>query len=618
MKFSKKQLQISILSLFILVFTVGNVCAADDALLKMLPGDCTFCVRVNDLSGSLAKTDQYLTGVAPIGAAMLVNMQLAGIVGDPMLTGIEMNGNFAIVGLSDMTAGVLVPVANYAEFVKNNQNCNEIEGGIAVLSAPNSVMGAFAMAEMADGKYALVVPESEKGKLADMKTALTNASSSLAAKLSESQTKEAATAPVWAYVNLAALYNQFSPIVLAEMDKAQQEITTKTSGEMQELTGFAIKLYKELFKEFAGEVDSATIALTPEMANLAIDTSLRAKDGSELAQMLVADPKAAKTYKLQGYLDNDYAVNALMKLDRTSLQKMYDKMFDIVAKINSDPSFAEQIGKFKELTNKYLDAIGDEMAVSFSYTEGKPPFKILETMMVKDSNAMKSLTKDSMKLAGDFYQAIGLPMDIKYQSEVSTYKNATIDKMVINMSSVSDDPNNPLKEAMEQIYGQDMMCLIAHSENKYFEAMGPNCEADIKALIDRDASAAVTGETKAAIDLLQNTPYNEFVCSINVIKLITGFGEMMQGMGPMMEAQGGGPNPADIFGGLNVSSQSSLAIGGKAADGQAGIRTIVPKQHLMEIFGAVMQIQQKVMPQMTPQPAPLEGQQIAPTATPTN
>ena len=607
MKLSTKPLKISILSILILVCIAGNVHAADDPLLKMLPGDCSFCVRINDLSGSLAKMDQYLTGVAPIGTAMLVNMQLAGIVGDPMLTGIEMSGTFAIVGLSDMTVGMLIPVTNYAEFVKNNPNCNETEGEIAVLASPGSSMGSFAMTEITGGKYALVVPQAEQGKLVDMKAALTSASGTLAAKLSEPQTKEAATAPVWAYVNLASLYNQFSPMVLAELDKAEQDISSTMGSEMEELAAFGVKLYKEIFKEFAGDADSATIALTPEVATLTADISLRAKDGSELAQMLVADPKANGDFAYTGYLDNDNAVNALMKIDQASMTKMYDKMFDILEKSNADPSIAEPIAKMKELTYKMLPAIGNEVAFSFSYTAGKPPFKFHDVVAVKDKAAMKEAMKDSLELAREFYNTIGLPIDFECQSDFLTYKNTTIDKITITFPP-SDDPNDIMSTAIEQMYGGELIYLFGLSDDRYYETMGPDSEAIIKTLIDRDASVPPTGETKATIDLLQNTPYNNFVCSVNVIKLMSGLGDVMQNMPAGTNCQGE-PMP-DIFGGLNVPSQSSLAIGGQTANGQVGIRMVLPKQHLMEIVTAGMQIQQKMMPQMAPQPAP------QPTPTP--
>jgi len=529
-----------------------------------------------------------------------------------------MNGTFSVIGLSDMTVGLLVPVTNYAEFVKNNPNCNQTEfEEITILSSPNSSMGAFAMTEIAGGKYALVVPESEKASLVDLKAALTKVSSPLSGKLTEAQAKEAATAPVWAYVNLASLYDQFSPMILAQMEKAEQEMPAEMTGSMGDIISFYMKLYAETLKQIAGEADSATITLTPEMENLTIDTSLRAKEGSELAQMLVADPKADSMFKFTGYLDNDNAVNGLMKLDPSSMAKMYDKMFDILEKSNDSPELAEQVTKMKGLTHKMLPAMGDEIAFSFSYAAGKPPFKLREVIAVKDMDTMASLMNDYLDITDDFYAAIGMPMDFEYKTGVATYKNATIDKMVLTFPP-SDDPNDPMQAAIEQIYGGDLVYTIAQSADTYYVAMGEDNEADIKALIDQDASASPTGETKAAIDLLLKTPYNDFVCSVNIIKLMTGLGGLMQNMGPMMQVGCGEdatPSPMpDIFGGLNIPSRSSLAIGGYTADGQSNMRVVLPKQHLMEIFGAGMQIQQKMMPQQIPQPS----QQSTPAPATTN
>ena len=601
MKFSSKYFK-TIISVIILACAIGTVQAADDPVLGMLPGDCTFCVRINDLNGSLAKTDQYLTGVAPIGTAMLVNMQLAGIVGDPMLGGIEMNGNFVVIGLSDMTVALLVPVTNYAEFVKNNANCSEGEGGIAILASPNSPMGKFAMTDIAGGKYAIVVPEAEQAKLAGLKTTLTNPSASLAAKLNGTQSKEAAMAPVWGYVNLASMYEQFSPLVLSEMGKAETEMTAAMGGSMGEFGAFYVKLYMEVFKEFAGSADSATVALTPEPTALNLDISLRAKDGSELAQMIVADPKAKKGFAYTGYLDNNNAINGLMKVDPSSMQKMYDKMFDMMEKSNPNASMAEQVAKMKEITHKMMPTMGDEIAFSFSYAKGKPPFKLREVLAIKDMAAMEELMEESMGLAGDFYAAMGLPLDFQYQPAVSTYKDVTIDKMVLTFPP-SEDPNDPMQAAIEQLYGGDLTYTMAHSADTFYVTMGADSEADVKTLIDQDAGAPATGEVKAAIDLLANTPYTDFVCSVNVIKLMTGMGDMMQSMGPMIQAGcEGEPSPMpDIFGGLDLPSQSSLAIGGYSTDGQCSMRLVMPKQHLMEIMSAAMQIQQKMMP---PQPAP--------------
>lgn len=590
MKARQKLVKIGIVSLILLTVAVGNLRAAGDALLNTLPGDCTFCVRINDLSGSMAKIDQYLVGVAPIGTAMMVNMQLAGIVGDPMLNGIDMNGTFVAVGLPDFTVGVLVPVTSYADFVKKNANCTPIEDGVTLLSSPNSMMGAFALAGTANDKYAIVVPEAQKASLAALKAALSNKTSTLAKRLSATQSAESASAPVWAYVNLAALYNQFSPMVIGALGNAEANMPSEMGPEVKEI--FAI--YMEAFKELAGSADSATLAITPDPASLSIDLSLRAKDGSELAQMLVADPKAPKGFAFTGYMDNSNAVNGIMKVNKKSLGLMYDKMFDIIAKSKPSTDMSALIGKMKTFTSKWLPVMGDEAAFSFSYASGKPPFKFHEVVGIQDAAAAKKLMGEGMDMAGDFYAAMGIPMTFQYKPDVATYKNVDINQMVLTFQK-SDDPNDQMQKMIEQMYGGNLTYNIATSANALFVNMGDEGENGLKKLIDQQPAAAPTGEVKAAFDALQKTPYTDFICSVNVIKLMAGLGGMMQTMGNIPD----GPSmPKDLFSGLDqMPSQSSLAIGGKCADGQTGIRIMLPKQHLMEIMGAVKQIQQKVMSQ---------------------
>ncbi|MHC4467919.1 MAG: hypothetical protein ACYSUZ_00865, partial [Planctomycetota bacterium] len=203
-------LKIIIFSFVIALYAASNVGAADigndDALLKMLPGDCMFCVRVNNFNGSLGKLDAYMAGASPIpvSLAMLANLQLGSMIGDPMLTGIDQGGDFA-------------------------SNCKEVEGGMAALLAPNSPVGGFALAEAGDGKYAIVVSESQKATLPALKEAIAKSQKPLGQKISTAQAKEAVSAPVWAYINLAKFYEKYNQNALSMFEMAQQEIT-KTGG----------------------------------------------------------------------------------------------------------------------------------------------------------------------------------------------------------------------------------------------------------------------------------------------------------------------------------------------------------------------------------------------------
>ena len=153
-----------------------------------------------------------------------------------------------------------------------------------------------------------------------------------------------------------------------------------------------------------------------------------------------------------------------------------------------------------------------------------------------------------------------------------------------------------LKE-VEKMYGDDFKYYMAQTNDKFYMTMGPDSEQTLKTLIDRPASSsAPTGDIKIAMDTLQNTPYNEFVCSINIIKLIKGMTDMMQSMGQSMSCRPDAEPVANMFGGLkNIQSQSCLVAGGKISDGSASLRIALPKQHLIEVVAAAMQIQQQGM-----------------------
>ena len=139
---------------FMAILAIGNplsAAAPTDALLDMIPSDALFCVRINQFNASLGKMDQYLAGASPlpVSLVMLANMQLAGILGDPMLTGIDKNGAFMAVGFAvddGVEMAVLAPVTNYDEFIKNNTACKPSDTPqVTLLSAPNSPVGAMVL-----------------------------------------------------------------------------------------------------------------------------------------------------------------------------------------------------------------------------------------------------------------------------------------------------------------------------------------------------------------------------------------------------------------------------------------------------------------------------------------
>lgn len=630
-------LGIIIFSLVIALCAAPDVGAADvgndDALLNMLPEDCMFCVRINNFNGSLGKLDQYLAGASPVpvSLAMLANLQLGAIIGDPMLTGIDQGGDFAIfaippqAGDAEPVVGILIPVTDYKTFVETNPNCKEGEGGIAALSAPNSPMGNFVMKDAGNGKYALFVSEFAKEKLSLLAGSINfKSQTSLARKVTATQAKEAVSAPAWAYVNLAGLYEKYNEDALGMLEMAQQEMKQDLQTAPADMAGmmgfmeFYFEMLPEVLEEFGGGVDSATLALTPEPTILTLDFALQAKDETELAEAFIKNPKATGGYAMTGYLDDNNAVNGLAKMNIPSAKKIYDMVFEIIDNTADDPKFKEQMEEFKKSFDKTYDAMGDEVAFSFSYAGGTPPFKFQEVVEIKKPDVMRDYMQNSMGFVNEMYKSMGIPAELKYEPAVSTYKDATIDALSFAMPD-SDDPNMMMmQKEFEKLYGADgFKYYVAQTSDKFYMVMGPDGEQALKALIDQPASAPPSGDIKIAMDTLKNTPYNDFVCSINVIKLMKGLGEMMQTMGGQANM---GP-AAGMFSGLkDIPTQSCFVTGGKISDGSASLRIALPKQHLIEVVSAAMQIQQKMQQEMQnqqPDMAPqIEGSDSPQTPTP--
>ena len=144
------------------------------------------------------------------------------------------------------------------------------------------------------------------------------------------------------------------------------------------------------------------------------------------------------------------------------------------------------------------------------------------------------------------------------------------------------------------MYGTDgFKYYFAQSPDKFYMVMGADGLGALKSVIDRPVSNPASGDIKIAIDTLQGTGFNEFACSVNIIKLIKGVGQMMEAM--PTQAPGMEMVFKEIISKLDFETQSTLVLGGQAADGQASMRLALPKQHLIEIVAMGVKIQQQMM-----------------------
>lgn len=598
--------------LLALLIITGTICStptvaapADDPLLNMLPADCLACLRINDLNGTLGKMDQYLAGASPIPMSlmMVVNMQLGMIVGDPMATGIDKTGAFAVFAMPAAaddpmgipSFGILVPMVDYKAFVETNPNIQPGQNGYSILASANSPAGNLLLSPVPGNKYALVVPEFEQAVLPALQNALTSKTSArISKRLHTTQAQEAVSAPLWIYANIALIYEKYEPMLMQTMEMTSQMSAMQPGAPGQS----EFKMLQAILKEFAGDMDSITVAMTPSPSVLTIDKTFRAKTGSELAQILVSDPKAANGFKFSGYLDNNTAVNGLLKINKPMSAKLNDKMVKAINAAIENPELAAQTKDIIEMSKAAMAAMGDEIAFSFSYAAGMPPIQLREVIAVTDDKIFEdaSFIQKGLDYSNAMYKAMNMPMEIVYTPDKETYKDVKIGVVGIKMP-VDESMDEQAQAMMAQMYGaSEAMYYFAQGKGKMYITMGPDALNEMKALIDTAGSSTPAGDIKMAMDALQNTPYTDLVCSVNVIKLFKSLGDMMEGMSNQFGGAQGIPSPIpNVFAGMNVQSQSTMTIGGKIADGQASFRAALPKQHLAEIITAAMQIQQKAM-----------------------
>lgn len=573
---------------------------SNDALLKMLPGNALFCVRINQFNASLGKMDQYLTGASPIpmSIAMLANMQLAGILGDPTLAGIDQNGTFMIVGIAlednQVDMSILAPMTDYEAFTKNNAACSPSgTDGVLLFKAPNSPAGTLAITPVPGGKYVLVNSEENIGAMVTLQKQLAATGPKLAAALDADQSAQAASSPAWAYVNLGRLYELYGTQMLEGINEMQQEMPKDAAmGEAMEMN---IRMMTAMVKTYFSQTDSLTLALLPEPAVLNMDFSFKAKDGSKMAGMLTANPQTETGFKLARFAEDNDAVNMVLRMDPPVIEKFYAELLDMMNTTLSDKFPAQEMEQLKALVDKSLKAMGKEAFISFSYEAGQPPFKMREVFAVTEPDFFKTNAPEGITAANSFYKALDLPVTLSFQPGVETYKNVSIDAVALKFAAA--DSNDLAMQEVAKLYGPDGFAYYtAQKDNLAFVALGPDSKTVLKTLIDTPADKVATGDLQKAMTILgPDAQRADIVGSVNYLKLFKG------GMGVVSQMSGAGAETGGMLSemakAMDVPTQSCMAISATVGKGKINSRLALPKQHLMEIITAAMQVQQKMMQQ---------------------
>jgi len=230
-KLLRSSIVVGSLIIFVFVAAVfaqspGN--PTSDELLRIVPAESLFCVRVNNLDQTLGQTDQFLTGVspAPMWLSMIIRGHLAKLLGSPELTGVNMNGSFAVFGtiapgepVGEDLISILIPVTDYQQLVSENPNITQPDAnGVSKMTSGPILIQV--------GNFALLKWQKCYDKLIETAKSISSASSAgLASVLDDDELNKAMKEPIWAHGNIQLASKTFGPLLLGKIEETKAIIS---------------------------------------------------------------------------------------------------------------------------------------------------------------------------------------------------------------------------------------------------------------------------------------------------------------------------------------------------------------------------------------------------------
>jgi hypothetical protein len=568
--------------------------------LKMLPEKTLFCIQINNFDNTLNQLDQYLAGASPMpmGVSMIIKAQLMEMLGG----GVNMNGNIVVFGTvvsgqmaqenpaQNIFVGILAPVTDYKQFIEGNPNCGQAdEKGVSKITKD----GADIMLAVKSNNYALLSWPNEYDKLVAMAKELTAANSAgLAGTLDDSLKKQAVTEPIWAHVNIQQVSGTFGPLVQSKIEEIKtmmQAMPANQPGIQPAGIQNIMNMYASVIDTLLKETKSVSVAINPKPNVLNITKTICAVPGTGMAKMFVKDASSQQENKLLPYLEDGAIMNFGLNMGTSLMKQFQVKSIDLLSAMGGDTINSENTAKMKTLASNVLDCLAGPVAYTVSInTNSKPPFVVKYAVAVKDEKKLIPLINEAiemMKTSGimDFYKSIGMDTSFTVNTGTENYKGVSIDSAKLTMKSTQE--GSPQAMMINNMYGEGFDYRWGITKGLFVCAVGGDVDSEIHKLIDQvqsDSAKQIGSETKAAIALLPGADKADFLVTFNLLRVFN----MATSMMPMMMPQ------------MNAPTKSNIVIAGNAQDGKLVVDIAVPKEHLTEIMGAAMMMQQPQMQQM--------------------
>ncbi len=588
---------------------------AGDTALETVPADCVFCIRLNNFDYTLSQLDTFLAGTSPIGVSMIARMQLANMLGDPMLQGIDTAGSFVIFGMAeaketadaepDIFIAALLPVKDHQQFINLSQNVGEPDAeGVSTISIrPMMAMPADPNAPPPPakillctkaGQFAMVGPENKRSQLIELAKSISSGQASMAKKVDADQAKLAAEMPIWTYADIEQVNKTFAAEIekgFAEMENELKNMQGAPGQPQMKNLDEIMKVYFDMIKAFLEQGKYATIALKPEPSVLRIKKTLAAKPGTEMSKLLTADATLPKENKLVAQLEDGAALTAAVKMNKAWMEKLTKIGISFMKAIGSgDANAADETAKWEQLCKDSVDSMGQLLAFSLKTNPGsRPPFAFEYYLEIKDKEKYDKVFEESAQLMkigcfAKMYKDMGIEMSFDVKRGTSEYNGVTIDSAKMTMKVT--DMNSPEGQMINAMYGDGFEYRMGYVDGIYLMAVGGDPDGNIKKMVDSVKAGAdkqPNAETTAAMALLGDAKDADFFGTFNFIRL------MSMGMGFMPTPM---PIPFD-----QIPTKSNIAFAGKVSDGKLVADVAVPKEHIMEISMGMQMLMQQQMQQ---------------------
>ncbi len=599
--------------------TAGQAESAGDELLRAIPAGCLFCVRVNNLGETLGRVDQFLGGAlpVPIAVSMLVQANLAKLLGSQQPAGVDPAGNFACFAVSQSGGtpaagppappfvGVLVPVKDYRQFVEGNGNvAPPDQKGISRITSqgmPALVAGRF-------GRFSLITLAQYYDRLAALTGAgQPAAKASLAAVLQADQVAEAISSPVWAYVNMQQVREEYGPAMLAGLEaaKAQMEAAqSRSCVSNPEAASRIMDVYSSFVQVLMKEIQSLTLSLEPTASVCRLTATVAAVPGTDAAKALASEGAGESVNPLLGYLENGAAANMAFRINTPCWKKLYAVGLDMMEAMAGENMSAGDLEQIKSLGAEMLDSMGEYIAESVTINpQAVPPFSARYAFQVGDAekygNALEQLAAVWNNGPGGLYEKMGMKTRYVIKPKAQRYKGVWIDEAKLTMTA---DANSPEGKMIVAIYGGGFDYRWAVVNGLCVGVVGGDVDVAVRKLIDQAKAGSpgqVPSEIKTALELVPQAGRADFMVTFNVLRL-AGFVRLFA--------------PVPVAG-TEVPTSGNIVVCGGVGDGKLTVTTAVPKQHLTEVIAAVQKlIQEKMKAARAGKTGPPAGAPVRPIA----